>query len=97
MAATPSWLDEIVDKLSSEDVASVVDAFVEKKLDAFLSASPAQQAEVHRLYARLYDSRIESYLKTHGIRLEEFYRAVQAAESAAGDMTRREGNTLFAS
>ena len=59
---------------------------------------PANQdvgRDVHEQYARLYDSRIESYLKTHGVRLEEFYKAVETADAAAGELTRREDRTLY--
>ena len=45
----------------------------------------------------MYDSRIEAHLKTRGIRLQEFYAAVTAADAASGDVTRREERSLFAS
>ena len=45
----------------------------------------------------MYDSRIEAFLKTRGLRLETFYEAVTAADQAAGDVTRREERSLYSS
>ena len=42
-----------------------------------------EQSSVHAQYVRFYESRIESYLRKHGVTSAEFMEALLAAEAAS--------------
>ena len=85
---SPTWLGEILDGLTADGFAMVMDAFLNKECAKFLlpgtQGHTLEQTQVHERYVRLYESRIEAYLKRHGVSGDEFLAALVAAEGRSG-------------
>jgi len=98
--AINDFLDDILDGLTQDRFATLCDGFIDKNCDKFLIGGAGEyslaQTEVHQNYVRLYESRIESYLKRHSVSSDEFMAALLAADAAeaCGPATRK---TLSAS
>jgi hypothetical protein len=93
------WLEEIVDSLTQSGFEQVLDGFVSQHAAAFLSGGEAtsEQTQLHEQYVRMYDSRIDAYLKKHNLTRVEFEAALRSADAAAGEITRREDRSFASS
>ena len=79
---TPHWLEEILEALTQDRFVQVLDAFADSNCESFMLAGGGSgsftlaQTGVHQQFQRLYESRIEAYLKRHGISQEAFAEAL---------------------
>jgi len=83
-ASRPAWLDEILDALVEDRFVSILDTFITSKCAPFLSPGSEgftlEQTSIHQSYQRVYESRIESYLKRHGVSQEQFMAELVATD-----------------
>ena len=78
-APVPAWVEEVLDALTHDIFSKVVNDFVAKECQLFMVIGDGHtlaQTEVHQKYKRLYESRIESHLKRHGLTQEKFMQAL---------------------
>ena len=81
--APPPWLDDILEALTQDRFASVLASFVDRECKKFLTSDGGhslEQTQVHSQYVRIYESRIESLLRKHGVTSDEFMAALLAAD-----------------
>jgi hypothetical protein len=85
----PEWLDAILDAITADNFVAILTRWLDDNCSAFLTPGieghTLEQTEVHQKYCRLYESRIESYLKRHKISSDEFLAALLAAEEECDD------------
>jgi len=81
VSVMPAWLEEVLEALTHHMFVRILDSFIEKNCEQFVLAGgnngsfTLEQTAVHQQYQRLFESRIESYLKRHGLSHEEFLQA----------------------
>ena len=80
------WLEEILNALTQNNFVNVLDGFCTRECPKFLAPGQEghslEQTSVHSQYVRFYESRIESYLRQHGVSQEEFMAALLEADAA---------------
>ena len=96
------YVDEILDALTEDKFASLLNAYVERECHKFLHGGAGEfsleQTQVHDNYVRLYESRIESHLKRHGgVSSDAFLADLLAAEASAAGVKRVARQSLASS
>lgn len=81
----PEWFKVVLDALVADRFVDFLDSFCERECSKFLGDTSQgyslEQTEVHTQYKRLYESRIESHLRKHGVSHDEFMQALLADEA----------------
>ena len=78
----PAWLDEILQSLTLDRFVQILDGFIESNCDSFMLAGGGsgaftlEQTYIHQKYQRFFESRIEGYLKKHGLGQDAFMDAL---------------------
>ena len=78
----PAWLDEILQALTLDRFVQILDGFIESNCDTFMLAGGGsgaftlEQTSIHQKYQRFFESRIEGYLKKHGLGQDAFMDAL---------------------
>jgi hypothetical protein len=87
VSVVPGFLDDVLDLLTQDRFADILDKYVERECHKFQTGDEftMEQTEAHSVYVRMYESRIESHLRRHGKSSEEFLTALCAAD-ACGEL-----------
>jgi hypothetical protein len=86
------WLEEILEALVAENFVRVLDGWCERECGMFLTPGEEghtlEQTATHASYVRLYESRIESHLRRHGIPQDQFMASLLQAEASASNASK---------
>jgi len=81
------WLQGILDALLAENFVSFLSTFCDRECSKFLrpgdesTGFTLEQTEVHAQYQRLYESRIETFLRTASVDQATFMQSLLADEA----------------
>ena len=79
-------MEQILEALTADNFAALLEKFIARECPKFLKMGVGgeftlEQSEAHSNYVRFYESRIESYLRRHGLSSESFLAALLAARA----------------
>mmetsp|Transcript_34837 Transcript_34837/g.58525 ORF Transcript_34837/g.58525 Transcript_34837/m.58525 type:complete len:137 (+) Transcript_34837:169-579(+) len=72
------WLTELLDKLSDQKFLDFLDEFTTKHCDQFEEGEFSLSCtDIHNQYKRLFESRMESYLRKQSVTMDRFAELLQ--------------------
>mmetsp|Transcript_32567 Transcript_32567/g.71161 ORF Transcript_32567/g.71161 Transcript_32567/m.71161 type:complete len:147 (-) Transcript_32567:1018-1458(-) len=72
------WLSDILDKLTDDKFLDFVDGFTSKYCEKFEEGEISLEcSDIHAQYKRLFESRMEAYLRKEGCTMEKFAELLQ--------------------
>mmetsp|Transcript_4934 Transcript_4934/g.5781 ORF Transcript_4934/g.5781 Transcript_4934/m.5781 type:complete len:117 (+) Transcript_4934:174-524(+) len=74
MADSDQWLPQLLDKLTEDKFLQFLDDFTYKHCDDFHDGEEQslEHTEIHQQYKRMFESRIEAYLKNQNCTIDTF-------------------------
>mmetsp|Transcript_21329 Transcript_21329/g.40607 ORF Transcript_21329/g.40607 Transcript_21329/m.40607 type:complete len:128 (-) Transcript_21329:447-830(-) len=79
MGDVEKWVEDLLGKLTEEKFLSFLEDFTESHCGKFEEGEQKlEYTEIHQQYARLYESRMEAYLKKQSCKPDTFAEALKA-------------------
>mmetsp|Transcript_21944 Transcript_21944/g.30502 ORF Transcript_21944/g.30502 Transcript_21944/m.30502 type:complete len:129 (+) Transcript_21944:65-451(+) len=78
MTDLDKWLSELLTALTEEKFLDFIDSFTEKNCVTFdVGEQRIEHTDIHKQYKRLFESRMESYLRKQSCSMEAFVQLLQ--------------------